>query len=387
MKKFFKLFLVAALFWFPLLANAGYTFTELIALGGSNAGNGFSNALGINDLGQVVGRSSTDTSLGVQHATLWSNGSAYDLGTVNFQGYDPNIVESIGNSINNLGQVAGTSQPYANYLPALWSGTTVSTPSMLSGDSGFNSGPYGVANSINDSGQAVGFSANHGIYTATLWANGTATALPSAGGSDQLSAATAINSSGQVVGISQFGGSNGYIHATIWNGTIATDLGGGNYSAANSINASGQIVGRSGTEWSPVFGDATLWANGTVTNLGKIGLAIASDANSINASGQIVGLSYMSDSSTRATLWINGTATDLNSLLKASDIDAGWVLNSANSINSIGQIVGVASNSSLNIYNAAFLLSPVAAVPETNTNLMLLIGIGLFGFIAWKRNV
>lgn len=110
---------------------------------------------------------------------------------------------------------------------------------------------------INHQGDVVGFSNPPGeaplgtfISHAFLWMNGAATAqdlgtLPG----DVLSEAFAINSRGQVVGVS-FGGVNGS-HAFIYENGVMTDLntilGTGNgdiFQSAQDINDAGQITGR-----------------------------------------------------------------------------------------------------------------------------------------------
>ena len=176
------------------------------------------------------------------------------------------------------------------------------------------------------------------------------------------------------------------MHATLWNNGTVTDLGtlGGTSSYANGINDSGQVVGISNIH-SNMETHATLWSNGTVTDLGTLG-GIGSAAFGINASGQIVGYAYTSGNGPpHATLWSNGTVTDLNSLLNASTVSAGWVLNEAHAINNSGFIAGIASNSILGIDSHAFLLSNVAAVPESDPLPMMLMGLGLLGFVARRR--
>src|SRR5256885_13825572 len=74
----------------------------------------FSEATGINDLGQIVGVSFT-TSGAVGHALLWQNGTMTDLGTL------PNGTISLALSINDLGQIVGSSDTASRATHAvLW---------------------------------------------------------------------------------------------------------------------------------------------------------------------------------------------------------------------------------------------------------------------------
>ena len=118
-----------------------------------------------------------------------------------------------------------------------------------------------------------------------------------------------------------------------------------------------------------------------------------SEALAINNQGLIVGNSTIKDSlgntytylkDYRATLWDGTTTTDLNTFLDANTVSAGWVLNYANDINDNGWIVGSASNSLLGIGSHAFILAPV---PEPETYSMILLGIGLIGFVVRRRRI
>jgi probable HAF family extracellular repeat protein len=249
---------------------------------------------------------------------------------------------------------------------------------------------------VNDAGQVVGYSINAGAVHATLWSEFGATNLGTLGGLNGI--AYTINNLGQVVGYSNIEGDVAQ-HATLWNGTSATDLGtlGGSFSAAISINDQGQTVGVATNAAGASY--ATLWNGTSAVALESLGgpqtflpsindtivgnRSLQSFAWDINNSGQIVGYSNITDGlTTRATLWNNTTPIDLNSLLTASDVNAGWVLVDATGINDNGSIVGSASNTLLDIPYIAFLLSPV---PEADTSAMLLIGLGVMSFMVRRR--
>jgi probable HAF family extracellular repeat protein len=123
---------------------------------------------------------------------------------------------------------------------------------------------------------------------------------------------------------------------------------------------------------------------------------VFSNAASINNLGQIVGVSLSEDFMARAVLWDNGLEIDLNSFLTASEQSEGWVLTYAIDINDSGSIVGGAINTVSNVERgfllqsalqpqSAFLLQIVSSVPEADTPVMLLIGLGVMGFVVRHR--
>lgn len=126
--------------------------SELGTLGGAS-----SEALGINDSGTIVGRS--QTSSGQWHAFMWSNGRMRDL--------------------------------------------------RISGDNSF-------ADDVNNSGVVVGVSVTgpreSPEYRAFVWDRGKATELIAPG--DTFSMASAINGSGEIVGVSR--GSDYRAHSILW---------------------------------------------------------------------------------------------------------------------------------------------------------------------------
>lgn len=281
-------------------------------------------AYAMNNVGQAVGHSS------IAHgATIWNGVELTSLGTLGG-------TFGAAYSINDLGQVVGfTDNALGERRAALWTGNgAVATD--LGG---------GIALGINNAGQIVGESNG-----AALWNGGVWTSLGEG-------AATAINNLGQIVGVR-----NG--DAFLWSNGVETDLGAvGAIGGANDINDLGQIVGRMNDH-------ATVWNGGVATDLG-IGSAFG-----INNSGQIVG-----ESNNHAIVWNDGVATDLNSLLDSTALGAGWVLMVARGVNESGLIVGHGYNN-LSGGMVGFVLTPV---PEADTSAMMLMGVGLMGFIVRRE--
>ena len=81
--------------------------SEIIDLGSLAGSGAFSEALKINDAGQIVGRSTI--TVGGQRATLWEDGQIHDLGTV--QG----LRFSRANDINASGLIVGTASQFEGF--------------------------------------------------------------------------------------------------------------------------------------------------------------------------------------------------------------------------------------------------------------------------------
>jgi probable HAF family extracellular repeat protein len=231
----------------------------------------FSKGLGVNDAGQVTGSSWTGMNV---LAFVYSNGVLRQVGGNYTQAY----------GINTLGQVTGLSASHA----FLYSNDMVH-------DLGTLGGAFSMGRGINDSGQVTGESliANNTNTHAFLYSGGVMRdlgTLPSYTDSH----ATAINNAGQVTGYSTgyspvpcsptpacsvtyraFVYSNGQMY------DIGTLYGA---SSGLAMNTFGQVVGSSG-------GSAFLYSNGVMINLNNVigpSLVTLTSANGINDSGQIV---------------------------------------------------------------------------------------------------
>ncbi|MEQ9624207.1 MAG: PEP-CTERM sorting domain-containing protein [Coleofasciculus chthonoplastes F1-TOW-03] len=340
-------------------AASMYTVTDLGTLSGRE--NDPHVPISINNVGQIVGRSGLlfDED---RRAFLWDNGVMTDLGSL--EGLRSEALD-----INDSGQIVGHSEintpgffPYAIYPSHafLWENGVMT-------DLGTLGGLISSAISINNSGQVVGWAENeHGEQRAFLWENGEMMDIGTLGGSTSL--ARDINNSGQIVGNAQpTTGGNG--HAFLWENGVMTDLGtlGGSFSIPNAINDSGQVVGYVNLSGGGSFNHrAFLWQDGTMTDLGTLDDLPTSEALDINNAGQIVGNAYDFDDflGQKPFLWENGVMIDINSLFPA---DSGFKLFAANNINDVGQITGLGW---INNIPSQVLLTPVSdstPVPEPLT--------------------
>ncbi|WP_414517195.1 DUF3466 family protein [Nostoc sp. PCC 9305] len=189
----------------------------------------------INDRTQVVGGASTGT-------FLYSDGVTTTIGTPGTVAY----------GLNNLGQAVGILNSGRAFLYENGQTTNLGT---LPGDT------YSQANDVNDLGQVVGSSGLTGVNDSRAFVYSSSTGLQDLGRlrpTDLFSTGLGINNLGQVVG---FSGTNNNFFAADGNGLRAflysdqtlydlnnliapSSKGGFTLTAASAINNNGQIVGR-----------------------------------------------------------------------------------------------------------------------------------------------
>jgi probable HAF family extracellular repeat protein len=187
----------------------------------------------INDFGDIVGSANAGgTDLG--HAVLWSGGSVQDLGTLGTGAYS----EAWG--INNLGQIVGTSARSGGNMLTAHAFLYTHEAGLLDLTPDSDSG---AATDINDSGQVAGYKTAFGTYHAFRWDAAGFVDLGVLPGFAH-SFGSAINSSGQVAGNVTSASSDSERLFRYTDGSGLQDLGGtGEHNAAWGINAAGQVVG------------------------------------------------------------------------------------------------------------------------------------------------
>ena len=283
--------------------------------------------------------------VGSSHIVRAANDAAEIVGTVGQRGFLlnggglqeiaglPGSDHSAALGINNLGHVVGSAN-IATGMRAFRSRRTTGVVALgtLPGDSG------SVALAINHPGQAVGYSSGPTGVRAVIWSpTGAIQALPVLAGSDS-SRGLAINDGGDVVGVSDTASGP---RAVLWEGGAVQALGtlpGHGASEALSINASGVIVGSSGDP--EAQHRAVLWPSGggAIQDLGTLPDGTSSRALAINDRREVVGIAEAS-AGHHAFLWTQqGGMQDLNGLLTSR---SGFVLTHAVAISAEGVIVAI----------------------------------------------
>ena len=362
----------------PLTPNTQYEVFKLPSFGGAS-----SRGSSLNNVGSVAGHS--DSTSGARRAVVWRNGVISDLGTLG--GRHANVQ---WDGQNDLGMIVGISQtatpdtlgetwscsafiPYTGRtcLGFVWENGVMTPLPTLGGDNGFATG-------VNNRGEVVGWAETRVRdstcnapqvlqFRAVLWEPklGRHRQLRPLPG-DSASAATAINESGQVVGISGdcdvAVGRFSARHAVLWdNGSVVEipNLGGGSWHTPMAINERGDVVGFSnppGDAGGVYMARAFLWTGGNrARDLGTLSGDGTSQARGINRWRQVVGVS-VGPSGSRAFIWQHHQMVDLNTLVGEGFPDR---LISAQDIADDGRITGALIEAGTNR------VLPYVAIPRT----------------------
>jgi probable HAF family extracellular repeat protein len=366
--------LLAVLAGSALFAQPHYTVTDLGPASLSNPGQ----PLVIKNDRLIAGAESVDSAW---HASLQFLKTQIDLAKTGGLG-GPN---SVAFDVNGWGQAVGeaeTADPdpdgedFCGFgtlrvcQPFVWQhGLMFALPPLQ--DANGNAGRNAVAKGINFLGHAAGTAENTTPdstcppYNATsgqfqkyqfkpvIWADGKVRELPTPDNDpdgivfkiNELGQAT--GSTGTCTGLNNLGTYLYGLHATVWQNGSVIDLGNlggvgpgwGNW--AYDINNLGQAVGESGTSDGTFH--AFLWSPATLMqDLGTVQDDSASAALAINDLGDITGISFPASPTASPRAFIRphgGTMLDLNSLVSGG---SGLYLFSACSINSLGEIIGLA---------------------------------------------
>ncbi len=276
----------------------GFTWTATAGISEIPDGGACSAAFAVNRGGVVAGMLDHSGGAGCYVAITVAPGAAApaELGTLPGDGC------SYGVSINDFGQVAGTSTTRDGATTHAF----VFTPGAGMQDLG-NLGGNASAASVNWLGVVTGTSATPTTPAGDHWNPGHAfVAFGGLGMADlntlnftagwDLRTAAGINSSGQIAG---FGAHGGAVHAYLYSFGQVTDLGtfpNGGISYALGLSDSGRVVGAAYLDATGVgnFRAMTWTAAGGMQNLnGLIGPASSEwtlrEATAVNGSGQIVG--------------------------------------------------------------------------------------------------
>jgi probable HAF family extracellular repeat protein len=242
--------------------DSGGAFTQIDAFGSY-----YTDAHGINDAGEIVGRFYTGNA--VEHGFL-------DVGGTYTQIDAPGASATDARGVNDGGQIVGA---FFDGLIEHGFVDNGGTFTQIDAPGANNTSLSG----INDAGQMVGYDYNYGGF---LDVGGTFTPIDVPGATTTVP--QGINDAGQIVGL--YYNSTGVNHGFLYSGGTYTqiDFPGASQDRAYSINDAGQIVGYYSTSGYNSTSHGFLYSGGTFTQIDVPG-ARDTYAYGINDAGQIVG--------------------------------------------------------------------------------------------------
>ncbi len=365
-----RLFLATAFFLgFAAAYGQTYGVVDVGTLGGP-----FSEGLGINNGGQVVGWSKTTTdpgNLGPKHGFTWTaGGGIVDIGT------PFGVPDSRVDAINNAGQTVGFGGEPG---------------SAGGGDHAFLRNPGGSYRDLGDLGNF--FSYAHGLSsnglnvvgeaintnlddTAFLWT--AAAGMLDLGTPDSRynTIASGVNNGQMVVGTGLNVSTDSSIPdelGFIWTSSGGfTNPWGFHATSVNAVNDNGQVVG-STASLDPT-GHAFLWTmSGGTRDLGDL-IGFGSIAAGINTRGDIiVGAADLDSTGQNSAAFVWDAAHGMRNLNSLIASNSGWNLEQAVGVSDSGMIVGTGI---VNGQEHAFVLTPV---PEPAS--LAALGIGALALI------
>jgi probable HAF family extracellular repeat protein len=320
------------------LTTAGGSTVNLGSLGGTS-----SQALRVNEAGQVAGLSSTAD--GTVHAFLRTAGG--QLLDISLGGA---VDEFSPLLLNEAGLIAGTGADADGAVFGFVSNGTTTT--AVTGD--------GVNGSsvvdLNATGAVAGNVQVADGTRAYVYRNGLLVQIGTfAADGSGFSQASDLSDSGVVVGTAS--DDNGNFVAFKFDGTTLTPLGlGGDFSQGLYVNEEGDVVGQATTADGLGLGFFQDGVTGATVGLSLGGTF--STVNALSESGQVVGSAETATGAQHAFLYTDGTTYDLNSLMPAG---FGGTITDATKVNAKGQIVAFGTDATGNA--ATFLLSPKVQSP------------------------
>jgi probable HAF family extracellular repeat protein len=235
--------------------------------------------------------------------------------------------------INDAGQVIGaTTDVPQNTVPFVWQAGR--TYALTASDGAFGARAIAISNTGKIVGQTVANHVNLWEPAGSSWSVGRD--IGGLGSATGYRYAYAVNDLGQIVGISATACSSGSCsnHAFFWDpSTGMADLGtlGGPSSGAIDLNNQSQVIGVSAT----AAGESRGFIWDPAAGLRDLGIDAFVEVRAINAVGQVIGIREVGGVRT-GYVWQDGLLRDLDT--------HGRNVGDLRAINSVGQVVGATSD-------------------------------------------